>query len=260
MSVSMDTNPSTSTSQDALLTQIEAMGVKSTTSLITLGVDTPVPKETLSNETLDLLEKAATSLSAPANRGRKRLREDPTTADTRTGYPNESKSLYLKTKNLYRRKLSVATNLHHMKMRLGTNKYPTQVDFRCSCPQNRDEKFKSAWQQIVRKCKEDLTYLVLKDLNSKYTLTKTEIQGQLGQLKGVLENEQFQETKKFLDDKYKAAIPIALNRISDRYNQPKRGNTRQRRPPWRPRFPAKRQKVNGNNQLKETLTSLLAQL
>ena len=82
MSVSMDTKSSTSTSQDALLTEIEALGVNSTTSLITLGVDTPFPKETLGKETLELLEKAATTLTAPPNRGRKRLREDPTTEMT----------------------------------------------------------------------------------------------------------------------------------------------------------------------------------
>ena len=55
----MDTNLSSSTSQEALLNQMETMGVQSTTSIrTTLGRDTPIPRDNLSNETLDLLEKA----------------------------------------------------------------------------------------------------------------------------------------------------------------------------------------------------------
>ena len=55
---------STSTNQDTRLNQIEAIGIKSTTSMITLGQDAPIPRGNISNETLQLLQTAATNLSS----------------------------------------------------------------------------------------------------------------------------------------------------------------------------------------------------
>ena len=52
-------------------------------------------------------------------------------------------------------------------------------------------------------------------MNSKYASTKAEIQSKFEQLRGILDGPQFQETKKFLEDKYKAAVPIAMNRLTD---------------------------------------------
>ena len=59
----MVTNMSTNTSQDTQMAQMEAMGVQATTSITTLGVATPFPKENLSNETLELLQKTADTLT-----------------------------------------------------------------------------------------------------------------------------------------------------------------------------------------------------
>ena len=145
---------STSTSQDTLLNQMEAIGIKSTTSMTTLGQDTPTPRGNISNDTLQLLETAATKLSNKI--GVKRPREDCTNEDERSQYPAVSKPLYLKTKSLHRRKLALAANIHQIQQRLAQNKYPTQVNFRCGFPANREEGFKSQWQGIVKKCKEDL--------------------------------------------------------------------------------------------------------
>ena len=192
---------STSTSQDTLLNQMEAIGIKSTTSMTTLGQNTPTPRGNISNETLQLLETAATKLSNN-KKGVKRPREDSTNEDERSQYPADSKPLYLKTKSLHRRKLALATNIHQIQQGLAQNKYPTQVNFRCGFPANGEEGFKSQWQGIVKKCKEDLTYLIMQDLNSKYQATKAQIQGNLELLKGILNNQQFFEIKNFLDEKY----------------------------------------------------------
>ena len=166
----MDTNPSASISQDTLLNRMEAMGVESTASFKTLGADTPIARENISSETLQLLNEAADELSRP--KGIKRMRENTPPRDDRSSYPNDSKAIYLKTKTLHRRKLALASNLHQIKLGIGDKKYPNQVNFRCSFPPNRDETFKSKWQDIVKKCKEDLTCLVLQDLNNKYQNTK----------------------------------------------------------------------------------------
>ena len=89
----MDTTPSSSTSQAALLNQMEAMGVKSTTPIYTLNRDTPVPRENISNETLQLLEEASSKIN-PTKKGIKRLREESPANDNRNQYPNESKPIY----------------------------------------------------------------------------------------------------------------------------------------------------------------------
>ena len=68
-SVTMGTNLSSSTSQDALLKPDGDHGVQSTTSIrTTLVPGKQIPRENLNNETLDLLEKAADSLGNK-NRG-----------------------------------------------------------------------------------------------------------------------------------------------------------------------------------------------
>ena len=89
----MVTNMSTSTSQDTLMAQMEAMGVQSTTSITTLGAATPFPKENLSNETLELLQKTADTLTKGEPRGRKRLRADTDENDNRASYPQASKAI-----------------------------------------------------------------------------------------------------------------------------------------------------------------------
>ena len=70
----MDTNPSTSVSQDTLANRLGAMGVQSTTSINLIGPDTPLPRENISAESLKLLDSAATKLSNP-NIGIKRFNQ-----------------------------------------------------------------------------------------------------------------------------------------------------------------------------------------
>ena len=129
----MDSTPPNTTDQEALRHQLEAMGVESTTSITTLGADTPRIRDNLSHETLDLLNQAADSLNKAQNKGIKRLRTDSNSTDNRLEYPSESKAIYLKAKGLYRRKLTIAVNLHHIRDRLKQGKYPTQENLPLWC-------------------------------------------------------------------------------------------------------------------------------
>ena len=245
------------------MNQLEAMGVESTTSITTLGADTPMARNNLSHETLELLTKAADSLENTHLKGLKRKRGDSENQDNRSSYPTESKAIYLKTKNLFRKKLAIATNLHHIKARLNQGKYPIQVDFKCNLPQNRDEKFKSTWQQSIKKCKQELSLMILQDLNEKYTMVKTEILGQLDQLKKILNADQFKETHQFLEDRYKAAMKPAMNRLNAKSDRNKKF-TGPRKQIWRTgnrRFNQKQprnNKTDGN--LRQKLQELLSKM
>ena len=104
----------------------------------------------------------------------------------------------------------------------------------------------------------------MQDLNSKYQATKVQIKGNLELLKGILNNQQFFEIKNFLDEKYKSAIPAAMNKANGRFN--KRDNRqRQPRSSWKPRQGNNKGRPiarpnNKKGQHKQTLTALLAQL
>ena len=69
----MDTTPSTTVNQDVLLYQMEALGVESTTSFITSKADTPLPKENISNETLQLFDNAATNSQSQVEESREKI-------------------------------------------------------------------------------------------------------------------------------------------------------------------------------------------
>ena len=111
----------------------------------------------------------------------KRKRTDEN-GDMRSSYPYESKAVYLRIKNLYKKKLNIAANMHTIKLSLKHNKFPTAADFRDKPPPNRSESFKERWTRVTTGCKEKLSLLVLEDLNEKYQSTKTEIQTQLALL------------------------------------------------------------------------------
>ena len=57
----------------------------------------------------------------------------------------------------------------------------------------------------------------MQDLNTKYQTTKAEIQAVLQSLKNILSNQQYQEIKKSLEDRYKSAITTAISRATGRY-------------------------------------------
>ena len=208
------------------------MDLQSTSSTPLLG--TPIPKNTLSDETLRLLEQAATDLGSidlnakSSSTKRKRTEEN---GDIRTNYPEATKSVYLKIKNLYKKKLSIAVNMHAIKNGLKNNKYPAATDFRGKPPPNRSEAFRLRWDRIIGSCKEKLSLLVLEDLNEKYQGTKMEIQALMAELQLHLNNTQFTEISTFLQEKYKNAMPVALSKSQKKMDKPRRTN----RPPQQKR-------------------------
>ena len=78
----MDTNPSYTFNQEALLNQMEAMDVKSTTSITTPGAGTPIERDDLSNETLQLPNQTADSLVCRQYKGLENTKEYNSIPDT----------------------------------------------------------------------------------------------------------------------------------------------------------------------------------
>ena len=166
----LGTTMSASGSQSTLVTAIDTLGVESTTN-ITPAIGTPIPHTTLSNETMLLLEQTANKLGQTKDSNLNPTKQrcvDAPQGDQRTGYPKESKLLYLKTKTLHRKKLSLATNIHQMKQNLSDNKFPTQANFNCYTAINRDNAFKENWATITQDSKVKLAKLILEDLCQKY--------------------------------------------------------------------------------------------
>ena len=251
-----------SVSQDTLVNAIGTLGVQSASNL-TSGRDTPLPTANFSDETLQLLNRAAAALNLTDNtitQPNKRRKLEPNDDLKRLNYPQASKSIYLKTKTLHRKKLSLATNIHQIKQLLTDQKFPLQADFNSRVPMNRDQNFRNQWVAITNKCKNDLTNLFLTDLSNKYRNTKLEIESNLTQLQGMLSNAQFAEIKEFLHTKYRQAMNTTFNRTAARIEKT-RPRPAQRRPQTGPRRqfnnrrPAKQNRTNGD--IKSLLSTLL---
>ena len=105
---------SESASQATLVTAVDTLGIESNTA-ITPALGTPIPRTTLSNETVRLLDSVTTKLGQTkdqtSNQPNKRKRLKAPEGDIRSSYPKESKTLYLKTKSLHKKKLNLATNM-----------------------------------------------------------------------------------------------------------------------------------------------------
>ena len=90
--------------------------------------------------------------------------------DTRDQYPKDSKSIYLRIKTLYRKKLSLATNIKTMEGKLSRNCLITSVDFKFNSTRN--HVLKDLLSRSIRKCKTDMTLALLDDLQKTYNNTK----------------------------------------------------------------------------------------
>ena len=221
---------------------------------------TPIPTTTLSSETVELLNEAANRLKDPAtSKGkgvkRKRILSPAASPDNRGNYPAASKPLYLKAKTLFRRKLTLATNINSIKNSLMSRSFPVQSNFRSSPPISSDEDFKKKWMEIVSKSKRELTLLWVDELNRKYSNTKAEIQSTLADMETHLDQDQFQEISDALTDKFKSAAPSSLQKLktgpqkqAPRSRQDKRNNN-QRRPPNRNQDRQLKMLLNGLNKL-----------
>ena len=130
--------------------------MKSASAFNTPMSGTPIPTTTLSSETVELLNEAVNRLKDPAtSKGkgvkRKRNLSPAASPDNRGNYPPATKPLYLKAKTLFRRKLTLATNIHSIKNSLMSGSFPVQCNFRSSPPISSDEDLKkSGWKSSPR--------------------------------------------------------------------------------------------------------------
>ena len=150
-------------SQSALVASISHLEVDNDTAFNTPTTGTPIPASKMSSETLAILQASNKLKEADKgpSKGTKRKRTcSPSTerqSTSRDRYPPESKSLYLKSKNLHGNKLSVATNIHSSKAHLKESKYLVSCNFKCTPPVSVNESFKTKYVEIMNKCKKDVT-------------------------------------------------------------------------------------------------------
>ena len=196
---------------------IQNLEVQDSSAFNTPTSGTPIPTTSVSSETTSLLQDVVNKLKDPVStRGkgmkRKRVMSPATSPDSRGHYPPAAKPLYLRAKNLYRKKLNLATNLHSVKNSLKSGNFPPQCNFRSSPPESSDASFKQKWVDLTSKCKRDLTLLLTEEMNRKYTGIKVEIQGTLAELETLLDQAQFKEIKDSLTSKFQSAAPATLQK------------------------------------------------
>ena len=124
------------------------------------------------------------------------MQSPATSPDNRGSYPPATKLLYLKAKNLYRRKLNMATNLHSIRSCLKNGNFPPQCNFRSSPPESTEEAFKQKCIEITSKCKRQLTLIWADEVNRSYSSVKLDIQSTLSEIETRLDQTQFKEKKR----------------------------------------------------------------
>ena len=119
-------------------------------------------------------------------------------------------------KTLYRRKLSLATNIYSIKNCLKTGNFPA---VRSTPPVSTDESFKQKWMEQISKCKRELTLICVEEMNRKYSNIKLEIQSTLAKIETHLNQEQFKEIQDSLTTKFKSAAQNLLLKKKKTGNQ-----------------------------------------
>ena len=234
--------PSTTASQTEFC---NAMSNVRVTSEPASGYDTPMPDNRISEETLrtlnavkEQLEQPGTSKSKPLKRKRinsPNRSDSPNRKeyrDSRDNYPSATKPIYLRLKNLHRKKLSLASTIKVMEGRLAKNQYPSSVDFKFNINSTRSPKLKDTWTKTIRRCKFELTTSLIDDLQATYSRTKAAIAKDLSELESYLTKEQFQEIKNSLLDKFQQLAPIQMDKKEKQFSNK---NAPKRRPNQAPR-------------------------
>ena len=250
-------------SDTAISTAMESLDVESTVT--TPGSHTPVPVGTLSEDTLSILEEASAKLKKSKKGAPRREREpSPSTSSNpnkrkrtdsaerpQSKFPEGAKPLYLKAKNLYIRKLHLATSVHHIKAQLEDGKFPVQVGFKCQPPSTDSSQFSINWNKTVSGHKRQLTLMWIEELSRKYTVCKSDIRKILENLQAVLSKDHFTEMKRLLDERYKEA---ASKKLSKKMQDPAQPRGKGRRPP--PKGARNRKGPGPNQQMQRLLTGL----
>ena len=249
-----------SASDTALSADIRNLEVQDTASAFNTPTSgTPIPTTSVSSETTALLEKVVKKLKEPVStkgKGlkRKRTQSPATSPDIRGNYPPAAKPLYLKAKNLFRRKLNLATNLHTIKNSLKNGTFPPQCNFRSTPPESTDESFKQKWINLACKCKRELTLLWADEMNKKYSSVKLDIQSTLSELETHLDQAQFKEIKDSLTSKFQSAATTSLQKKMKPNLPQQKKPTKPNKRGWQGRRPQNQNKqltmlLNGLNKL-----------
>ena len=231
------------------------------------GCDTPIPINRISDETLDTLNSVSHCLGRlpTEDNPRKRKKRSPSPGDypNRDRYPVEAKPIYLRLKNLHKKKLAIASNIKTLESKLQKNVYPTAVDFRFNINRTRNPKLKEVWSSSIRRCKTEMTQALISDLQTGYNTVKSDIAKQWIELEIHLEADQLREIKDSLSTRFKQMAPAFLEKKERQYErpQPKKTNfKRNNTPEGQIRNPANL-KINRNdpkvNRLINTLRDIL---
>ena len=228
--------------------------------------DSQTPIDSISEETVSILKDATRKHKRPKKSVSKRaLDTSPSTSEkdpkrarvakdessaTREQYSPSAKPVYLKAKQLYIKKLHLATNVQFIKDQLDEGLFPIQVNFKCPAPQKDSTEFALQWTKTVSEFKKTLTQLWIDELSRKYVVCKSDIRKALENLKSILNKEQFQEVKKSLDDRYKEA---ASKKMGKKLQQQKKPAPQ---PPKKGAKGQNRRPMNQNQQFNKLLNGL----
>ena len=92
---------------------------------------------------------------------------------------------------------------------------------------------------IVKGCKRNLTSRWVDELNRRYTVIKSQIRQTLTEMEAILDQDQFRDIKKTLNDKYKLAAPGSLSKKARGRSPTKRRKATTRRDnPRNPKGPS----------------------
>ena len=202
------------------------------------AADTPMPRERISEETMQLLSEARAKLTdnpapaQPKSKKRKKLGQDvPSTsvAPDRDNYPVESKPIYLRLKTNQRKKISLASVINRMHSELLKGVFPTCVQFKFNINSTRSEAVRKTWDQTIRECKEKMTKALLNDMFTKYSTLKGQISRDYDQLALILNEDQIKEIKDSLRKRDVGMAPVLEHRTKRQYEPPKPSNQRNRK-------------------------------
>ena len=198
--------------------QFDGLGMRS--------ADTPIPRERISDETINVLNQAYSKLEETAketsrNKGEKRARQDSAGPSTEP-YPPEAKPIYLRLKTNQRRKIGIASQINNMHTQLLKGVYPSSVQFKFNINTNRSDKVKKYWETIIRDCKHKLTTVLLDELFERYSNIKDAISTDYDELAKILNESQIMEIKDFLKKRDHGMAPILAQKNKRQYEPPKK--------------------------------------
>ena len=169
-----------------------------------------IPQQ-VSDETLALIGQA-NRLDDERPGPSKRARLEGPSDDPAAKYPVETKPLYLKSKNLHRKKLAIATRLTVLKKYFG-KKNPFYTSFKCLTPSiMKNPLNKSRWEEKIKETKLTLLHILIEDMEEQYKATKVEIANLEALLRDKLEAQEWNDLQSTLNRKYKAAVQFQLKK------------------------------------------------